>query len=135
MFTKLCARGGCTGQASAPTENLLARRRFCGCRCAAIYRLCNGTQPRWKITFAHRSAAGKKGGPVTAEKRRREAVQRRAAQVRDIVPRVLLAKLNEREQGLLLAAFVRAVELGEKLGAAAVHRRRAYGHQARRGAA
>jgi hypothetical protein len=134
MFTKLCARGGCTGQAWAATENILARRRFCGCRCAAIYRLSNGTQPRWKVTFAHRSAAGKKGGPATAEKRRAEAVRRRAERVRDIVPRTLIANLNEREQGLLLAAFAKAVELGEQIGAAAVHRRRVY-EQARKKAA
>jgi hypothetical protein len=134
MFTKLCARGGCTGKASAPTENILARRRFCGCRCAAIYRLGQGTQPRWKVTFSHRSAAGKKGGPVTAERRRADAVRRRAEQVRDIVPRVLMAKLNEREQGLLMAAFAKCVQLGEKLGADAVHRRRSY-EQARKRAA
>lgn len=134
MFTKLCARGGCTGQASAPTENLLARRSFCGCRCAAIERLRRGTQPRWKLTFAHRSAAGKKGGPVTAERRRAEAVRHRAERVRDIVPRTLMTKLNEREQALLLAAFAKCVELGEQLGAAAVHRRRAY-EQARKQAA
>lgn len=131
MFTKLCARGGCTGKASAPTENILDRRRFCGNRCAAIYRLSQGTQPRWKVTFAHRSAAGKKGGPVTAERRRAEAVRRRSEHVRDIVPRTLMAKLNEREQALLLAAFAKAVELGERIGAAAVHRRRAY-EQARK---
>jgi hypothetical protein len=135
MFTKLCERGGCTGQASAPTENILARRRFCGCRCAAIYRLSQGTQPRWKITFAHRSAAGKKGGPATAEQRRCEAVRARAAHVRDIVPKALMAKLSDREQGVLLAAFARCVELGEQLGAAAVHRRRAYEQARKREAA
>jgi hypothetical protein len=126
MFTKLCERGGCTGQASAPTENILARRSFCGCRCAAIERLRRGTQPRWRVTFAHRSAAGKKGGPVTAEKRRREATFRRAEHVRDIVPRTIMAKLNEREQGMILAAFVKCVQLGEKVGADAVHRRRSH---------
>jgi hypothetical protein len=131
MFTKLCARGGCTGQASAPTENILARRSFCGCRCAAIERLRRGTQPRWKLTFAHRSAAGKKGGPATAEKRRREAVRRRAQEVRAIVPQSLINQLDERQEAVLLTVLARAVELGEQIGAAAVHRRRAY-EQARK---
>lgn len=126
MFTKLCARGGCTGQASAPTRNILERRRFCGNRCAAIYRLSQGTQPRWKVTFAHRSAAGKKGGPVTAEKRRREATIRRAERVRDLVPRTIMAKLTERERAMLMAAFAKCVQLGEKVGADAVHRRGSY---------
>lgn len=126
MVTKPCARSdrGCTKQAWAATEKILASRQFCSCKCAAQGRLERGVQPRWNVTFEQRSRAGKKGGPITAAKRRREAVLRRASYVRGLVPQSLLDQLDTRDAAMLLALFVKAVELGDRMAVERLSRRR-----------
>jgi hypothetical protein len=118
MFTKPCERAslGCEGLAHANTQRNLARRRFCGQRCAYLHRVDIGKQPSWNLTTAQRSEAGRRGGRSGAVRRRKVAVMAAAKHVRGLMPQWLRARLTEREDGLITAMLIRAWEMGHKRG-------------------
>jgi hypothetical protein len=126
MVTKPCARAsdGCQGLAIASCPSRLAKRKFCSSRCAALYYVERGTHVLQTISVAQRRAAGRRGGKLGGEKRRKVAVQAAAQRCKSLMPAALRAKLTEREQAVLLLLFVRAWESGHVVGMSTERTRR-----------
>lgn len=114
MFTKPCR--GCDGLCRAKTPSKLAERSHCSKPCYDAYVRRMGLPVVPGLTKAQRQAASRKGGLAGNAARRRAAVQRRAAAIERLIPDGLFAKLQQREQLLLKALFVRIYEQGRHVG-------------------
>ncbi len=116
MYTKPCARAGCSLLVVAKTPRLLRKRKYHSLPCFYQHKRDMGWSVTPNYTLAQRKVSGRKGGLTSASTRRRRAVLRHVHRIAGLMPEVLVAKLTQREQTLITLLLVRAYERGRENG-------------------
>ena len=108
---KLCARGTCTGIVRHRGPRTLARRKFCSTRCARIEAMRLGFRMP-AATPEQVRARALRGGAISGQRIRAQAIARAVQRTLDTIPRAILDGFTPSQ----LAAVRRALVLSEQLG-------------------
>lgn len=108
-MTKPCERPGCPVPIThaGKTPSRYARLRFHSTRCAALYRHATGWIPI-PMTPEQRLEAGRKGGLIAGERRRRAAVLRVSQALQGYITPSIEASLSARDLARVKALLARA---------------------------
>lgn len=125
-LSKPCARGGCTGQVTAFGEKTLARRDFCGHRCAYLERL-RVEGRRWchALTVDERRRGATIAGRRVGERNHRRALIAAAKRAMALLPRDVIDILTPLQLSRLRVGVGRVWLDGRQVGyGAKAYRRR-----------
>lgn len=118
VVTKPCGRAGrgCRALIRATSQASLDARVYCSTRCAGLARAESGALSPATLTDDARRAGGRLGGRRSAEARRSLAVRRAVEATEALIPRGVLARLDDHARGLLSIALARAYRRGLRAG-------------------
>lgn len=137
LLSKPCARGGCEVliTSAGKTPSRYAKTRFCSNRCHALHRHSLGTFPPPPMTADERIAAGRKGGLVAGERKRRAAALRLADALNKYITPSMEASLSYRDLTRMKALLARAWNDGRVAERARLRMLARYAKRAARGRA
>jgi hypothetical protein len=116
-FTKLCARGGCTGIVTASDRSKLERRKFCTRTCGAIARLCAGWTPQESLLRPEvRKVACRRGALAYAAKARRIRAKAITERLAPLLQHTSFQGMEAEYRAAVLAAIGKAYRLGKADG-------------------
>ena len=116
MFTKPCARPGCTGVVEEPTPAVFEERQFCSVRCVVKVRIAAGWKPHGNLTPEIWSRGGSRGGKIAGLHRRKATTIKHATRIAAIIPQDLEDALSPKQLALVKVLLVRAVRIGHRKG-------------------